>query len=463
MKALDRENVIALFFYLTGLFLIVGFGAYQVVFWMAYLIFSAGFLFLIRHKPKINVGRETRALILLFVLALGLRLAFLWSPPQLSLDLEAYATFGKLMLDGKSPFIGTHMSSYPPLIILFFPVVYLVDESIFFMRLVMVLADSIIPLLIFMLSKKYLKTNLAFLAALFYAINPVSIIEVGWSGHFDPLPSLFMLLSLYLLTERRFAASSVSLAVASMLKWYPIFILPVFIASMKKEGGKVVNYLAIFMIVCLLSFAPLFILFPDDFSSALMNRVMNAETSYSRSLTKCVYDVSQRILPLGRDIRPLVFHILIGFAVLASLAYLTGRRNIFKKLFVVVCILFIAHMTLFSIINLYALFTGYGNMHQLSRLYLISFSAITLFFLIKLTKHVQSRDFNTQNQIAWIALILQILIIAQPNFAGKYFIWIIPFILLLKDEKIRDTWLMVQVFSLPIFYYGPPYFAALLP
>ena len=465
----DKNTVISLIFYLIGLFIIVNFGIYQLVFWVAYLVFSIGFLLLLYRQTKfeeilVNLypRREIHVLLILFVLSLGLRLVFSQSQPLLSLDLEAYITFGKLIIEGKSPFIGTHMSSYPPLIILFFPAVYLVNDSIFFMRLVMVLADSLIPLLIFMLGKKYLRKELAFLVSIFYALNPVSIIEVGWSGHFDPLPSLFTLLSLYLITEKRFTTSSVSLAVASMLKWYPIFLLPVFLAYFKKERGKIVNYLFVFSIVCLVSFAPLFILFPDDFSSALINRIMNTETSYSRSLTKSVYDITQNIHLRQYDIRQPIFHILLGFTVLVSIAYL-AEKNIFKILFIVMCLLFILHLILFTIINAYTLLTNHGNMHYLSRWYLISFSVIALFFLIKLATYSPTKDFNTQNPILWIALIIQILIIAQPNFAGKYFIWIIPFILLTEDKKIRNNWLMTQIFSLPLFYYGPPYFTALLP
>ena len=151
----DKRFLFGVFLYLTGLLVLVNLGVYQLVFWAAYLLFSMGFLIFLYHEKKYVVCKSDKStIIFLFSLTVFVSLIFFKTPPILSLDLEAYVTFGKLILSGQSPFLGTHMSSYPPLIILFFPLVYLINEGIFFMRLVMVLADSLIPLFIFALGKK---------------------------------------------------------------------------------------------------------------------------------------------------------------------------------------------------------------------------------------------------------------------------------------------------------------------
>jgi predicted membrane-bound dolichyl-phosphate-mannose-protein mannosyltransferase len=63
-------------------------------------------------------------------------------------------------------------------------------------------------------------------------LNPLSIwVSSGW-GMFDTLPALFTVISLYSLSERRYAVSGVALAIAVFLKYYAIVLLfPALVAA----------------------------------------------------------------------------------------------------------------------------------------------------------------------------------------------------------------------------------------
>jgi len=465
----DRYLFIGILLYLGGLIILRSLGEYQLPFLIAYTFLSVGFSILICHEKFFGLSesffdkrKETFTLVMLLLVSILVRLSFVSKPLQLSLDVEAYTTFGKLLLDNKSPFIGTNTSAYPPLVYLFFSIACLVSKNIFFMKFLMILADSLISLLLYKLSKIYLEDNKAAAVSLIYAFNPVSLVEVGWNGHFDSLPSLLTLTSLYFLTKKKFFSSSVSLALASMLKWYPLFLLPLFIAPLRQEKRRFFEYLLVFTTVCIITFIPLLILFPVDFSSAVVSRVMNTETSYSRSLTEYTYKSSKILFPGMFDVRKPIFHILLGVSVFLSLSYLLNI-NILKKMFIFMLFLYLIHLTLFSLANVYSYAFHTGNLFPLSRLYLIFFSLIALFFVVRLLWHVRQVNSVPKNLPVCISLVTQLLVLAQPNFAPKYFIWIIPFILLLNDRKIRNMWLMILLFSLPLFYYGPLYFKALVP
>jgi hypothetical protein len=106
-------------------------------------------------------------------------------------------------------------------------------------RLLPILADSIIAVVVFLALIKLREEKNAWKAGLFYALNPVTIMVSAYHGQFDALPCLFILLAWFFLrfqpTRRpwvNFLFSSLSLGAAILSKSWPIFFLPLLIAKL---------------------------------------------------------------------------------------------------------------------------------------------------------------------------------------------------------------------------------------
>jgi hypothetical protein len=96
------------------------------------------------------------------------------------------------------------------------------------------------------------KKNIRYL--LFFAFNPISIVSSAIAGLTDPLPALFMILSLFYfirstnsMIEKEASAMFLGLAVAAKL--FPAVLIPVFLLKLKKARERIV-----FMILSVLPF-----------------------------------------------------------------------------------------------------------------------------------------------------------------------------------------------------------------
>ncbi len=109
----------------------------------------------------------------------------------------------------------------------------------FLVKLPLILSDSIIALLLYkilLVSGK--DTRLASSVAALWFLNPIVIwVSSGW-GMLDTLPTLFTVLALYFIQTRRYTASAVSIVIASVLKYYALFLIIPLLISAWKMGGK---------------------------------------------------------------------------------------------------------------------------------------------------------------------------------------------------------------------------------
>ena len=104
------------------------------------------------------------------------------------------------------------------------------SESIsnFYLKLPGVLADLAIALMIFLILRKKLSFNLAYLSMIFFVFNPGIIYNSAYWGKWDSLPMVFVVASLYLVSAKRpiLAWSFLALGVLvklQILVFYPLF------------------------------------------------------------------------------------------------------------------------------------------------------------------------------------------------------------------------------------------------
>lgn len=184
--------------------------------------------------------------VLLFSFIFGLTLVS--SPPGQSDDIYRYLWDGKLQYYGISPYTYApddpvlkpyhseqlpklinfpHIKTiYPPVAQLFFRLSYtLFGESVPGMKFIFLLsALGSICFFYLILKQKGAETRWL----LFFAWNPLVIMETAVNGHLDILVVFFLLMSLWCFYKNKFIFSGISLACAILSKLIPVILLPIF-------------------------------------------------------------------------------------------------------------------------------------------------------------------------------------------------------------------------------------------
>jgi hypothetical protein len=193
--------------------------------------------------------------------AVFIRLALLFSSPQLSDDYYRFAWDGRISANGGNPYL--HLPSeltssqqqqfdlnkelfqnlnspdyytvYPPLNQLMFAGAALlangdVELEILFLRLIIVLFEVVTILLMMHLLSFFQKSRK--LAAI-YALNPLVIVELTGNLHFEGVELAFLLGALLLCFKRNFLAAGLLFGAAVSIKLLPLMFLPFLLGEMK--------------------------------------------------------------------------------------------------------------------------------------------------------------------------------------------------------------------------------------
>lgn len=216
---------------------------YMVIYGGAFLVMMVSY----RLVEEREFSRFFFVIVLGFALVFGLTLVA--SPPDQSDDIYRYVWDGKLQHFGISPYTYApddpalakyhsetlpalvnfpHIKSiYPPVGQLLFRVSYgLFGESVTGMKLLFLLA-AMGSICLFYSILKTRGSDPRWL--LFFAWNPLVIMETAINGHLDILMVFFILLCLWLFYKGKTVFSGIALACAVLTKLIPIIFLPVFL------------------------------------------------------------------------------------------------------------------------------------------------------------------------------------------------------------------------------------------
>ena len=198
-------------------------------------------------------------------LAIGFRLVFLVSIPNLSQDFYRFIWDGRLILSGLNPYLTTpnnllfsqpdlfpqmrtlfdgmgalsagHYSNYPPIHQLPFIIAAILSKhsilgSVVVLRLLLISAD--LGILFFgkrLLKKVQLPTRNIY----WFILNPLVIIELTGNLHFEGLMLFFFVMALYYIHTKKWYLAALTMALSIAVKLVPILSLPLFL---NKLGWK---------------------------------------------------------------------------------------------------------------------------------------------------------------------------------------------------------------------------------
>lgn len=258
--------------------------AYDLVredFWKLITLYAALF-FLFYKLVQFNKNR----LPFLIMLAVVFRLVIFWATPNLSQDYFRFIWDGRMLAQGLNPYItlpetfaqasqfpvaqgaelyqgmgvlnGSHYTVYPPfnqfvfgLAALFSPTS--IAGAIVVVRLVLLLFDLGI---IWSGATLMKKLDLPQTRIFWYALNPFVVIEMTGNLHFESMMIFFLLLSLWMIYEKKWAGAAVFLAISALVKLITLLFLPLFI----KYWGwkKSILFYGLSLIVFLVFYLPFY-------------------------------------------------------------------------------------------------------------------------------------------------------------------------------------------------------------
>lgn len=140
---------------------------------------------------------------------------------------------------------------YPPLAQAVFAASSVIKEdSIFVLKSIFVFFDiSAVMVIGLLLSRLKMNPSLAIV----YGWSPLVLKEIANSGHYDSISIFLVLLSFYLIVKNKALSGSISLAYASLTKFYPAFLLPLYIKRVKTI------HLLVFAVIAIGMYVPFFI------------------------------------------------------------------------------------------------------------------------------------------------------------------------------------------------------------
>src|SRR5262249_43853934 len=191
--------------------------------------------------------RSRTQLYIILSFAILFRFALLFSKPSLSDDIHRYIWEGYLQTQGVNPYkfapqapelvplrsdlwdgVNNKDASaiYPPLIQMLHAVAFMIFRGAWGFKLLFLLAEAVLVCLLLRLLKILGHCGDD---VVFYAWNPLVVVEIAGSGHHDPcVVTLLFAAVLFTLTARP-ARAVLSLGGSILCKLYPLVFLPFFI------------------------------------------------------------------------------------------------------------------------------------------------------------------------------------------------------------------------------------------
>lgn len=215
---------------------------------------------------------STYILLLGIFLSILIRVFFVINGANVA-DIKLLFGMGDAVLKGLNPYVSLTYNSYPPLAVYIEALTILLSNisNIPFHILTKIwpnLADIIITLFLYkFLIRLNVKPIFASFWSLIFILNPISIIISSIHGQIDSIPSLLVLISVYLLSlssKPKFRLSALILGLAIAIKPNPLMLLPFFLIINKMSLRQGFTFVLTCISPIVLIFAPFILQNPQQ-------------------------------------------------------------------------------------------------------------------------------------------------------------------------------------------------------
>jgi hypothetical protein len=208
------------------------------------ILVMAGFRWWMNRKDKPGPSHPERALWIIVGISLLVRLLpALIFETNTNYDIESYKMVARrLVLGGEIYTAPDTMNRHPylPFQMYWLGLSRLIADHLklsflAIVKLLPIIADSLIAVLIYLTFKKQNRQEHAFFAGMLYALNPIPMFVSAYHGQFDSIPLFLTLLAIYYLKES-LVLSGLSLGLGILNKSWPVLFFPM--AWEKIKGMK---------------------------------------------------------------------------------------------------------------------------------------------------------------------------------------------------------------------------------
>ncbi|MFW9871347.1 MAG: glycosyltransferase family 87 protein [Candidatus Thorarchaeota archaeon] len=407
------------------------------------------------EKPLIRKGSH---LVGAAVLAIVIRLIFIGMTHHISLDALWYIDFGKLMHNGVVPYTGFYFP-YPPVFAYFIYVITSIFQGAEGFRLFAIMMDVAVLIVLWKLVHQEFGPMWASTAAIAYAFLPISVIESGWNGHFEPLANLLLLLALWFLLQRKYVISGVFIGLAAATKIYPLVVFPILFTYIKDSKNRLW-----FTISAILSALLTFVPFPLlAWTTNLNGTSSGSQSNGALGLFESLFGFLLT-LPFPSDI----IAIGVSFALVLGVLYLmrqvnrdnpTIKARLYQQISLALGVILVGigftagsyHLLPFS----REVYWRYPvDVSIVRSIMTICLGLLILFNAKRDWITGLRRNVSQKSLLALIGATALLLIAMVRNFFyGWYLLWSIPFFLLLRDRRLALTIILGLLLVYPNYTY----------
>ncbi len=435
--------------YVAFLFLIAAIGFYILfyVFFLVSFVVLASVVDRLKSFDLVDSLALQKKLVLIFLVALAVRFLMLAQDQIITHDILFMVSRGEHMLNGRIPYVDFSGGCKPPLYNLtLFVVSSFSGAGQMQFRAAFSAVDALIAVLVFFLCG-HKGGRFALSASLLYSLSPINVITIGLSGHFDPVPTLVVVISAVFLISGRNRLSSLFLGLGFAFKLFAAALLPYYVSRIRTPVERSLSVL-IFLLPMVLSLLGLYLI-SEEAPLKYFSETSGWKGVWSFNHILTVAVGSNMLGPLK------ISWISMGFftgLILAMYVSIWTRKHEDETI-------------IFWFKAVILIYTIYWALMILDAWSQRPSDTDILPFVIGLIVYCSSVGFLTwryrdtifpkslfagsrEKPLIIITLALTLFCFGLPNFSPWYIVWLLPFLLSIRTDEIRLTLLVFSVWHI---------------
>ncbi|MFW9843614.1 MAG: glycosyltransferase 87 family protein, partial [Candidatus Thorarchaeota archaeon] len=422
--------------------------------WIAFYFFFVAMLIRRERTAEEPLIRKEMHLIGAGTLTILTRAIFIGMTHHISLDALWYVDFGKFMHMGVVPYTGFYFP-YPPVFAYIIYVITSIFQGVIGFRLFSIAMDIAVLFAIWKLVHREVGPKWASTAVMAYTFLPISIIESGWNGHFEPLVSLLLLISLWFLINDKYSMSGIFLGLSIATKIYPLVIFPILFAYIK--GWKNRLWFTISVGVSgALTFVPILVLSWFTNSNGTGSASHTGSTiGFLESLFGFLFYFSFFSAIVTVILAGVVFFGVIHLMRLISKKDPAVNRKLYHTVTMALGFIMVAMGGIAALFPFLPISTQVYWRYPIDVGIVRGVVTICIGLLVMLSSHREWKT-NLKKHVSINSLLalvgataLLLIAMARQFFYGWYLLWSIPFFLLLRDQRLSYTVILCLLLVYP--------------